>query len=169
MSTATIDTISNEKLKKAIADALGHLEKAIDALPFLLSLTSAERQHTNGKMRDGEPEALRAVLETVVQDPASFHALKLNPTTLAELLERRDLLAPLAERAAYLADDLTDTLLHLGEAVKAPALSAYHVAAALAPHDPAIAATLQPARQFYQAAGRAGARTRKANPNHSPA
>jgi hypothetical protein len=169
MSNGTIDTISKEKLSKAVAEALAHLEKAIDALPFLLSLTSAERLHSSGKLRDGEPEALRAVLQTVAKDPAPFHSLKLDPAALTELLDRRESLAPLAALATHLADDLTDTVMHLGEAVKTPTLSAYHIANAVAPHDPAIAAAVQPARQFYQATGRASARTRRANHPHPAA
>jgi hypothetical protein len=159
----TIDGMATEKLKKQVAEAIGHLEKAIEALPFLLSLTTDARQHTNGKIRHGEEAAIAAEIETVAKHPAPFASLKIDPKALTALAEKRAALAPLAERAQHLADDLTDTLLHLGEALKTPLERAYHVGAALAPSDAAIARTLAPALSFYQAVGRAAARTRRAH------
>ncbi|HEY2746902.1 MAG TPA: hypothetical protein VGL86_19905 [Polyangia bacterium] len=164
-----VDQISPEKLKKAVADATTHLDKAAEALTFLVSLTSEQRQHSNGKLKDGEDKAIAAIVETLSRQPAPFASLKVDPNQVTQLLQRRAVLAPLAEQATQLADDLTDTLLHIGEAIRGPVSSAYHVASALAPHDDAIAASLQPARQFYQATGRAAARTRKANKVHPPA
>ena len=164
-----VDQISPEKLKKAVADASAHLEKAAEALTFLVSLTSEQRQHTNGKLKDGEDKAIAAVVDTLSRHPGPFTSLKIDPSQMTQLLQRRAVLAPLAEQATQLADDLTDTLLHIGESIRGPISSAYHVASAIAPHDDAIAATLQPARQFYQATGRAAARTRKAHRAQPPA
>jgi hypothetical protein len=65
--------------------------------------------------------------------PQPFTSLKLDAASLKQLLGNRELLAPLAEKAQHLADDLADTLLHLGETVKAPTAAACHVASALAP------------------------------------
>ncbi len=163
-----IDTISADKLKKAIADALAHLEKATEALPFLLSLTSEERQHSSGKLKRGEPDAIGAILHTVEKHPAPFASLHLDASAIGDLLQRREQLQPLVDQAQHLADDLSDTLLHLGEAVKGPSSSAYHIAVALAPHDAGIAHDIQPARQFYQAVGRSAARSRKAHEASAP-
>jgi len=160
---AAIDTLPIDKLRKLVADGAAHLDKAIEIFSFLVSLTSEERQHSNGRMRNGEEAALTAVIDTVSNHPQIFSALKLDAKALKSLLERRDLLTSSAERARHLADDLTDTQLHLGEAVKTPILTAYHLGVAVGSHDPALASGIQPARQFYQAPARAGARTRKAH------
>jgi len=159
----SIDTVAAEKLNKAVADALKHLELIFDTLPFLTSLTSERRQHSGGKLKNGEETAIEAVLSTVQHHPAPFASLKVDPKAIRELLSRRVLLQPLAERAHRLAEDLADTVLRLGETVKEPSSAAYHVATALARHDPAIAHDIQPAQQFYQSVGRAAARTRKAH------
>ncbi len=161
-----IEHISTDKLNKAVAEALKHLDQAIDLLPFLLSLTSEQRQHSSGKLRSGEPVAMeRAVLNTVAEHPAPFATLKLEPKALSDLPARREtgLARQVIQRAEHLAEDLADTLLHLGEAVKTPTAAAYHVGVALAPHDTALAHDLQPAVQFYQSMGRQAARTRHAH------
>jgi hypothetical protein len=160
---STIDSLSNDKVAKATADAAAHLERMIEALSFLVSLTSDTRQHSSGKLKQEEPHAIEAILATVRKHPRSFAALKLDPGQLSELLARRALLVPLAQRVRHLAEDLDDTILHLGEVVKSASSAAYRLGIALAESDSAIAHDLQPAQQFYQAVGRAAARSRRAH------
>src|SRR5579864_2666327 len=92
-----IDDVPADKLKKAVAEAMAHLEKAIEALPFLVALTAEQRQHSNGKFKDGEDKAIASIVETVARHGSPFKALEFDPKHVAALLERRTLLAPIAE------------------------------------------------------------------------
>ncbi len=160
--TSTIDTITEEKLKKAIAEAAAHLDQLEAALPFLVSLTSEQRRRA-GKLKAGEDAAIEAVFTTVTKHPAPFGPLNIEPRALRELSTRRALLLPIEGLVLRLSATLADTMLYVGDAMRKKASSAYHVAAALAPHDQSLATDVQPAQQFYQSVGRAGARTRKAH------
>jgi hypothetical protein len=159
----TIDSISVERLKRQVQEALALVAQAAEALPFLVSLTTDQHQHTLGKLKLEEPNALHAVIETVRKHPQPFGALALDAEALHGLLVKREMLAAAADQVRQFADDLADTVLHLGESVKVPALAAYHVGAAIAPHDDRIAHDLQPAISFYRSVGRAAARTRRAH------
>ncbi len=165
---STIDTITDEKLKKAITEAAAYLDQLEAVLPFLLSLTSEQRRRMV-KIKDGEDVAIDAVFATVVKHPGPFAPLNIEPRTLRELSTRRTLLQPIETRVQRLASTLSDTMLYVGDSLRRKASSAYHVAAALAPHDATLASDVQPAQQFYQSLGRAAARSRKAHATSAPA
>jgi hypothetical protein len=164
----TIETISEEKLKKAIETALARLDESEAALPFRTSLTSVQRQHTSGKWKNGEDTAIDAVIATVQNHGAAFAGLGMDARHVRDLAARRALIQPIAARAQQLAESLNDTVLSLGEAIKDAISPAYHFGAALAQHDPAVANDLQPAQQFYQNIGRSAARARKAKHAQPP-
>jgi hypothetical protein len=157
-----ISSIAEEKLKKAVAEAVAHLYEAMGALPFLVSLTSDQRMHSGGKLKHGEEVALDAVITTMARHPGAFASLKLDPTAMSEQLSRRALLQPLATLTAQFAERVSDTMLYVSGAVHESVSAAYRLGSVLAGHDQAIATDLQPAQQFYQSLGRASARSRKA-------
>jgi len=169
--TKTIDDMSAEQLQKNITRAAGLLEELEGLLPGLVHFTAADRGDTDGRIRGkDEEDALRAVLAVIEHNPGAFQVLadkddgrdpaRVETELLRARLDRRALLAGLAERVAPLAQRLEDTVLAQGERSKPVLLSAYGIARSLAPHDPALKTLLAPALDYYGAIGRKAARTR---------
>ena len=169
--TKTIDEMSTEQLEKNAVRVAGLLEEIEGLLPGLVQFTAEQRQGTDGRFRGKDEEyALRAVLAVIERDPGAFRVLadkddgrdpeRVETELLRARMERRGLLARIAERVAPLAQRLDDTVLAQGEQCKPVLLSAYGIARTLAPHDPAIQTALAPALDYYGAIARKAARTR---------
>jgi len=169
--TKTIDDMSAEQLQKNVTRAVGLLEELEGLLPGLVHFTAEERAGTDGRFRGkDEEDALRAVLAVIERDPASFRVLadkddgrdpeRVETELLRARLDRRAVLARVAERLAPIAQRVEDTVLAQGERCKPVLLSAYGIARTLAPHDPALKSLLAPAIDYYGAIGRKAARTR---------
>lgn len=155
------EEIPLEKVRKLASEANAAIKALNDALSMASPMTSIERQHSNGKLKDGEETAIRAIVETVTRFPEPFRGLKGNAKILSEGLEMRGLLSPIVENLQKLQARASDALLRSGESIKTASSPLYEIASALAKHDPELANALQPARQFYQAPAQAAARTRK--------
>lgn len=169
--TKTIDEMSPEQLEKNAVRVMGLLEEIAGLLPGLVLFTAEQRLSTDGRLRGKDEEgALRAVLQVIERDPAAFRVLadkddgrdpeRVETELLRARLDRRAVLARVAERVAPLAQRLDDTVLAQGEQCKPVLLSAYGIARTLAPHDPALGTLLAPAVDYYGAIGRKAARTR---------
>jgi|GEM_PF-1187129 len=137
--TKTIDDMSAEQLQKNITRAAGLLEELEGLLPGLVHFTAADRGDTDGRIRGkDEEDALRAVLAVIEHNPGAFQVLadkddghdpaRVETELLRARLDRRAVLARLAERVAPLAQRLEDTVLAPGERCKPVLLSAYGIA-----------------------------------------
>ena len=167
----TVDTLPLATLKSNIEAFLGHIAKARLLVPGLIQFDEVERQHSEGRMRDGEPEVLIGLTHLAEAHPHLFKALAdkdhgKDPKTfetglLRERLERRELLAKAATEVESLGEEMTDQLLQWGEVTKPILLSVYHIAKALGEHDTNVATMLAPAKDFYGRPARRGAETRR--------
>lgn len=170
----TIDEMSLEQLKKNAARAEALVTELEGLLPGLVLFTVEDRSHSDGRIRnEGEERALRAVAATIEGAPGAFQVLaakdngrdpkRVETELLVARLDRRAVLARLAERLAPLAQKCEDTALAQGELCKPVLSAAYQIGKTLAEHDPAMRTTLQPALDYYGAIGRKAAATRAAN------
>jgi hypothetical protein len=155
--TATTD----KALEKAVKDGLAALAALTAKLEKhgLASKTPDERQHSNGKLRDGEDAAMSNVLDTVDAHAGLFQALaphdhgdddkavETGPARVA--LSRRGVVAPLAAAAQVLADRLGDELLTGGETAKDVTGPAYAIIKANAEVMPALKKKAAPALTYY--------------------
>jgi hypothetical protein len=167
---AAVEEMSLAELAKRADKALALIDQIDEQFPGLQGYSEEDRRTTAGRLRDGESDALRAVLDTADARPQVFAVLadkdggsdpkRFETAWLREMLARRDTLDRVRVQLEQLTSDLSDTVLHLGELVQRPALAAYQIAKPLAQHDDAIARTLKPALDFYGRIGRAGVRTR---------
>ena len=156
-TTATTDKALEKAVKKGI-DALAAITADLEK-HGLASKTPEERQHSNGKLRDGEDAAMVNVLDTVDAFPGLFQALaphdhgkddkvvETGPARVA--LSRRAAIAPLAAAARALADRLDDELLTGGETAKDVTVPAYAIIKANAEVMPALKKKAAPTITFH--------------------
>jgi hypothetical protein len=139
---------------QAAAAQVGALIGQIDQqLPGLIQLTPT-RAATRGAVRNGEAKALLSVLDVADQYPALFQSLAADdqgndPKTfevglLCDRLQRLAALQPLTDQLEERAQELSDTVLFLGELTKPVMLAAYRLAAPQAKHDPKIQTLMAP-------------------------
>lgn len=159
MATPDVSVMTREEAEKA-AKQIGTLVQEIrKLLPGVVRLTEKERIHSTGRIRDGEADALRAVLDTVELKPAAFESLAARDNGSDEdiletkLLRNRlavvEVLGQAAVEVAILAGDLGDFALHVGEQVKPVTLEAYAIAKPIARNDAKVRSALAPALDFY--------------------
>jgi hypothetical protein len=141
-----------EAVEKARA-ALRVAEKALAAL------TSEERAHSSGKLRDGEDDVLAVVLDTIDAHPAQFASLaphdhgtdervvETGPARAA--LTRRSLLAPLAADLAALSQRVSDDVLASGALARDVTTPAYAIIRANAPLNAALRKSAARPLSFY--------------------
>jgi hypothetical protein len=178
---------ANGKGKGAKADGLKALEatvkKALAAVRAsraeleehaLASMTSEDRQHSAGKLRDGEATAMISVLDTVDAHPGQFASLaphdhgsddaavETGPARTA--LARRALLAPLAAELDALLTRVGDDMLVSAALAKDVTVPAYGIIRANAPFNRALRSSAAAALDFHAAP----ARKRKANAKKTP-
>jgi hypothetical protein len=174
---------TNGKGKGATADGLKVLEaavkKALAAVRAsraeldkheLASMTSDDRQHSAGKLRDGEEAAMIAVLDTVDAHPGQFASLaphdhgkddavvETGPSRTA--LARRALLAPLATELDAFLTRVGDDMLVSAALAKDVTVPAYGIIRANAPLNAALRTSAAAAIDFH--AGPARKRAAKA-------
>jgi len=165
-----VANIPASDLKAQIDKARAHLAAIDGLLPGLVSLDHDGRLHSGGRLRDGEADALDAVIDTVALDPAPYAFLAdrdggLDPKELeVDLLRDRlahvEVLRAFAAEVRELADHLSDTALDLGARVRPVLLSAYKVARVAAEGDATVRTRLARAVDFYGAIGRSSAAVR---------
>ena len=139
------------------------LEKTLAALD-LASLTADERVHTNGKLREGEAEALVVVLDAVDAHPSRFAALAahdhgvddsvVETAPARRALARRAALAPIASALSALASRVNDDVLASAALAKDVAGPAYAIIRANSGLDKALKASASKAIDFYSKAAR---------------
>lgn len=162
------------QLQAAVQQVTSHVAAIRAALPNPTRLTTEERKHTGGKLKNGEAAVLAIVCQ-VAQDPKYAPMVAsladrdygTDPTTfeaalLEERLQRIAVLAPVAQLLLSLAEDISDTVLELGEISAQPARDAYAILKTVAKSDAALSARIKDVIDFYAAIAQAAARTRKA-------
>lgn len=168
----SVFTMPVAELEKRVEQGLSYLTKLRELFPGLAQLTDLERRHSDGRLRDGEADALSVVLDIADEQPQYFTALAdkdggIDPNAfetdfLRDQIARRQLLAKLAATGEELAAPLGDTVLTLGGQVRPVLLAAYAIAKSVAAVDPKLRAKLAPVIDFYSRIGRRGAQTRQA-------
>ncbi len=172
-----------DELTKRVAKAKDLYAQIGALFPGLVLKTSDDRQHSDGKYKNGEADALGAVLNVAEASPQYFVPLAdrdggVDPETfetafLRDQFERRNLLASVRAAGEPVDDKVNDTVLHLGEATKPVLLAAYRIAKPIAQVNTAVRSNLAPALDFYSKIGKRGADTRSAHdaqntPTHPP-
>jgi hypothetical protein len=170
----SVFTMSITELEDRVAKAKRLFAEIGALLPGLATLTDDDRRHSDGKLRDGEGDALGSVIDVAEKNPQYFAALAdkdggFDPKTfetslLRDHLARRPIIAALAAAADALMTPLGDTVLALGEQVRPVLLAAYQIAKPIAAADDAVRSTLAPALDFYGRVGRLAAATRARKP-----
>ncbi|HEX7667470.1 MAG TPA: hypothetical protein VF407_23220 [Polyangiaceae bacterium] len=151
-------------LKERIDHALELVEELAELLPDLIELDILTRKHSIGKLRDGETDAMRAVLDAADAEPDYFRALagkdrgddakRFETKPSREALDQRDELARLHKVLRLFSLRLSDTILHLGAEARAVTNAAYHIARVNSDADPKLKTLLEPAFKFYARGGR---------------
>jgi hypothetical protein len=169
----TVDTMSLDVLEKKATRVVALLAAIREELPGLLSMSADDRNHSEGRFRDKEENALSSVLDAAEAAPQYFTVLaskddgddpkRFETEVLRGRLARRNLLARVAEAIDPLTAEIDDHLLHLGEKVRPVVLAAYHIAKPLSDHDEVLASKLSTARTFYSAIAKRGVETKKKN------
>jgi hypothetical protein len=121
--------------KQAIAQ-LKALKESLKQFGFT-SLTINEREHSNGKFREGESTAIATILDTVDAKPGLFEALApfdhgtddkvVETGPSREALVRRNALAPLLTELQALTEMVSDEVLCSGEIAKDVSVPAYAI------------------------------------------
>jgi hypothetical protein len=150
-----------KRLVAAVEKARAALRVAEAALEEfdLAALTSDERAHSSGKLREGESDMLTIVLDTVDAHPQQFASLaphdhgtddrvvETGPARAA--LARRNLLAPLAMDLAALSLRVSDDVLAAGALARDVTTPAYAIIRANAPLNAALRKSAARPLSFY--------------------
>jgi hypothetical protein len=141
--------------------------------PGSSKFSDVERLHSDGRLRDGEPDTLRSILDVVDSAPEYFKVLadkdygndpkRFETDVLRERLDRREILTGVANEIGPLSAQISDHVLHLGELTRPPILAAYHIGKPLSEHDAQLGSKMSTAKSFYSRAARRAADTRKKN------
>jgi hypothetical protein len=154
-------TAVDAKLAKVVDEGVDALRALLAALEGqgLGSKTPEDRTHSNGKLRDGEPDAMTNILDTVDKFPGLFQSLaphdhgkddsrvETAPSRMA--LAHRAKLQPLAAVAQKVLDLVSDEMLEHAEQAKDVTGPAYAIIKANADVSPELKKTAAPALTFY--------------------
>ncbi len=152
-------TMPVEEVRERVAEAKRLVKKIRGMFPRLVTLEIDERVHSTGRLKPGEPDALRAVLDAAeahrehFEPPASHrfkgaHRFDVGPAR--DDLARREALAELATELDLLAMTLDDTVLVLGARVRDVAHPILALAKVVAETDPELRARLAPAARYFE-------------------
>jgi hypothetical protein len=136
-------------LKERIDRAIELVAELNELLPDLVQLDLITRKHSIGKLRDGETDAMRAVLDACDADPKRFET-----APSREALHKRDELARLHKMLRSFSLRLSDSILALGAEAREVTNAAYHIARVNSDADPKLKTLLAPAFAFYARGGR---------------
>jgi hypothetical protein len=139
--------------------ALNGIVASLDAFD-LASLTSEERTHSNGKLRDGETVAMTSVLDAIDARSGIFANLAtkdhgtddavVETAPARAALARRTTMKPLGDLLNTIAGRVSDDLLAEGSTAKDVTVPAYALIQANAPIDPTLRRVAAPALSFYK-------------------
>jgi hypothetical protein len=153
-------------IESVVATAIEHIRAAKAALATvdLAKLTADERKFVSGRLREGEPAALKTLLDAIDEHPAVFQSLAdrdggkdpnvLETAPSREALVRRDLLAPLGDELEALSNAVSDDLLVSAALVKGLTVPAYAIAKANASVNTKLRKSISSALDFYSKTGR---------------
>jgi hypothetical protein len=169
--TETVFTMSVADLQKNVDKAKRLLDEIAALLPGMVTMTEDDRRHSDGKTRDGEPEALTAVADAADFRPQFFAPLadkdggtdpkRFETDMLRDHIARRKVLSDFLTAGENLTTPISDTVLSLGEQVRPVLLAAYQIAKPIAAQDDALRTKRAPALDFYSRIGRRAATTRQ--------
>jgi hypothetical protein len=162
-----------DELEKLAAEAVADLVGFARKIGRMVHMTSPQRQHSNGKLRDGEAEVQVGLLDMMDAFPGYFMALAgkdggkdpkvLETGPARDDLRRAAILLPLQQSLETLAEQVTDTRLRAIEHVRALTIPGYAIGLANEEHDDALQSAIAGAKQFYGDLGRKAVRARSAN------
>jgi len=165
-SSDTVHDLPLDELRARARRALALAAEIHELFPDLVRLSELDRKYSVGRMRRGEPEILRSVLDAVELQPEYFRSLEgmspqgrvepresppLDVTLLRDRLERRQLLQEVADALGPLTSGFSDTALHLGGEARPIIFAAYRIAKTLAPRDGVMRAAIGRAMAFFAA------------------
>lgn len=155
-------------LGRLVDQVIAEVSASLARLPGLATLSNDERIHSNGRLRDGEPEAMTAILDTADSRPAYFLPLAARDRGADEnRFETGPCRDDLARRAhverlrAALEPNFNrvgDTVLALGSRIRDVTMPAYALARVASAHDGKLREKLNPATDFFSAPHRKRAR-----------
>lgn len=160
--------------RAAVQEAIGHLEAALNVLrPHTTTLMAQERYTSSGKLRTGEADVLREVLEAAERNPALVvghtdtdggqDPNRFETELLREWFDLHTTFAQaageVARRAELLNTLLSDSAMYYGARARRPTLRVYADLAALAQHNAALRDQLRNAIAFFGDIVRKGQRT----------
>lgn len=161
---------SAEKTLQQAHKSLVQVANALDGAG-LTSLTDDERQHTAGRLRQGEDKAMHAILDCMDAMPSLFASLadkdhgkdpnKVETLPAREALARAQSLIPIVEAADRIARMLADDLLAAVAKARDVTVPAYAIAKANASANAKLRGKIAPAMDFY-------ARTSRRKPGKAP-
>jgi hypothetical protein len=167
-----VRTIDPKQLAKRTSAASKFVGKVDGLFPGLRQLTPDERVHTNGRLRDGEEDAIRSILLAAAKFPHYFvpfadrdhgkDSSRFEAEPALASLERRDLLAGVAKELTALLTKIEDTRLALAADARSVSMPVYEVAKSLAEADEKFRDALAPAITFYSTAARKAQKSKKA-------
>ncbi len=154
-----IDTMTLDELTKRVDKGKALVAQLAALFPGLVTMTSDDRIHTEGRMRGHEPAAFAAVYDAADAKPALFASLadkddgfdpkKFETQVLRDRLARRNLINTIATELAPLAASFNDTALAIGERVAPVSRAAYKIGKAVAETDAELRTILAPAIDGY--------------------
>ncbi len=158
-------------LKERVDRAIELVAELNELLPDLVQLDLIARKHSIGKLRDGETDAMRSVLDAADAEPEYFRALagkdhggdpkRFETGPSREALHQRDELARLHKVLRGFSLRLSDSILALGAEAREVTNAAYHIARVNSDADPKLKTLLAPAFAFYARGGRPKSKTKK--------
>jgi hypothetical protein len=161
-----------DELQKRTEQAATLMERSLELLPGLLTMTAKERVRSSGRLRAGEGAIYLDVIAVMEEYPAFFEGLAdldegLDPTKvetalMRDRIQRAEVLAPLGGLLEKFGG-IADTVLLLRGQVRQPLEEAYGIAKSLARTNATIRSKLARALDYYAKIAKAGAATRRAN------
>jgi hypothetical protein len=160
-SKSTPDKVPIEELRKQTKKALELAAELRSLFQELTELTEEDRKFSQGRMRTGEADILRSVLDAVDLQPEYFKSLadedeghdpgRFETDLLRDRLERRALYLQVADALDPIVTGLNDTALHFGGLTRPAVLAAYRIAKTLARTDRKMKTAIAKAIDFYRA------------------
>lgn len=165
------ETDASRAIRGSVAEVIGTLQRLHAALAVGVGrLTDDERRSGQGKLLDGEAAVLAQIAQVAANQPAFMAGLAakdggVDPSVfegdalrahLALHVAARDATRAIAKEAAALHTLLSDLSLYHGAQARRPLLAAYKLLAAVALHDPSLAKSIAPVREFFDRPARTG-------------
>lgn len=154
-----VDGMTRDEFMAKVDEIRSLAQQLDEAVQGFVSMTDEDRLHSDGRFRNGESAALRAILDVVDKAPELFRVLAdkdngTDPETFETQLLRdrvamRDALAGTSDVLSSASQRISDTVLHLGERTKPVLLTAYQIAKSVAKHNTELKGLLSVAINFY--------------------